>query len=100
VDVTVLSVADRMATRGDRSDEAIAKHLEVARQMASEALSWAAAPPRPPVRGDQIARALGVKPGPQLGHILAELEEASFAQEIGSAQEAIDRARELLAADG
>jgi putative nucleotidyltransferase with HDIG domain len=100
VDVTVLSVADRLATRGDRSDEAIARHLEVARQMAGEALSWAAAPPRPPVRGDQIVRALGVKPGPQLGHILAELEEASFAEEIGSAQEAMDRARQLLGADG
>jgi hypothetical protein len=48
------------------------------------------------VRGDLIARALGVKPGPQLGRILAELEEASFAREISSPQEAIDRARELL----
>ena len=31
VDVTVLSVADRLATRGTGSDEAIAKHLELAR---------------------------------------------------------------------
>lgn len=100
VDVTVLSVADRLATRGDRSEEAIAKHMEVARHMAREALGWAAEPPRPPVRGDQIAQALGMKPGPQLGHILAELEEASFAQEISSPQEAIEKARELLEADG
>ena len=100
VDVTVLSVADRLATRGDRSDEAIAKHLKLAREMSAEALRWAAEPPSPPVRGDQIARALGVKPGPRLGRILAELEEASFAEEIASPQEAIDRARELLGADG
>ncbi len=100
VDVTVLSVADRLATRGDRSDEAIAEHLELARQMLEEALRWEAAPPRPPVRGDQIARALGMKPGPQLGRILAELEEATFAHEIGSRQEAIERARELLGSDG
>ena len=34
--------------------------------------------------------------GPQLGWLLAELEEASFAQEIGSREEAVARARELL----
>jgi hypothetical protein len=100
VDVTVLSVADRLATRGDRADEAIARHLSLAREMSAEALRWVAEPPSPPVRGDQIARALGVKPGPRLGRILAELEEASFAEEIASPQEAIDRARELLGADG
>ena len=100
LDVTLLSVADRLATRGDRSEEAIAKHVELARQMAREALRWVAEPPRSPVRGDEITRELGVEPGPQLGHILAELEEAAFAQEIASPQEAIDRARELLEADG
>jgi putative nucleotidyltransferase with HDIG domain len=100
VDVTVLSVADRLATRGDRADEAIAKHLELAEQMVDEALQWAAAPPQPPVRGDQLARALGVKPGPELGRVLAELEAASFAREIASPHEAIERARQLLSADG
>ena len=33
VDVTVLSVADRLATRGDNSERAISKHLELARDM-------------------------------------------------------------------
>ena len=33
VDVTVLSVADRLATRGDNSERAISKHLELAREM-------------------------------------------------------------------
>src|SRR4051794_2109771 len=37
-DVTVLSVADRLATRGRKADEAIAKHLELAREMMAEAL--------------------------------------------------------------
>jgi hypothetical protein len=32
--------------------------------------------------------------------MLAELEEASFAGEIGSREEAIERARELLSRDG
>jgi putative nucleotidyltransferase with HDIG domain len=99
VDVTVLSVADRLATRGDRSSEAIAKHLELADQLLGEALAWAAHPPRPPLRGNELARALGVPPGPELGRLLEELEQASFAHEISSPQEALDRARELLGPD-
>lgn len=95
VDVTVLSVADRLATRGAGSDEAIRKHLQLADQLLGEALAWRAKPPRPPIRGDQLARELGIEPGPELGRILAELEEASFAGEIESAQEAVARAREL-----
>jgi len=95
VDVTVLSVADRLATRGDRSDEAIAKHLELARQMLGEALHWEQQPPRPPIRGDELAAELGLRPGPEVGRILAELEEASFAGEIVGRQDAIERARQL-----
>ena len=97
VDVTVLSVADRLATRGDRSEEAIAKHLELAGQMLGEALRWEADPPRSPVRGDELARELGLEPGPELGRILAELEEASFAREIESRRDAIELARGMLA---
>ncbi len=99
IDVTVLSVADRLATRGVQvGAEAIAKHLQLADQLLGESLEWIAEPPRPPVRGDELARALGVVPGPELGRILAELQEASFAHEIGSREEAIERARELLRA--
>jgi poly(A) polymerase len=97
VDVTVLSVADRLATRGDRAEEAIAAHLRLADQMLCEALHWLAEPPRPPIRGDQLRSALGLAPGPAVGELLAELEEAAFAQEVGSPQEAIERARELVA---
>jgi putative nucleotidyltransferase with HDIG domain len=96
VDVTVLSVADRLATRGTGSEQAIARHLELARQLLGEALTWLADPPRPPLRGDELARAVGVRPGPELGRVLAELEEASFAGEIAGREQAIDRARELL----
>ncbi|HEY1591673.1 MAG TPA: HD domain-containing protein [Solirubrobacteraceae bacterium] len=96
VDVTVLSVADRLATRGDRSEEAIAKHLELAEQMLGEALRFEADPPRPPIRGDELARELGLRPGPELGKILAELEEASFAAEVVTREDAIELARGLL----
>jgi poly(A) polymerase len=90
IDVTVLSIADRLATRGSGS------HLELAQDMLGEALDWVAHPPRPLIRGDELARALGLAPGPELGQILAELEEARFANEIASEPEAVARARELL----
>jgi poly(A) polymerase len=100
VDVTVLSVADRLATRGDNAERAIAAHLELARQMLAEGLAWIADPPRPPVRGDELAQALGIPPGPMVGDLLAELEAASFSGEVATPEEAIARARELIAANG
>jgi poly(A) polymerase len=99
VDVTVLSVADRLATRGDNAERAIARHLELARQMLAEGLAWVADPPRPPLRGDELASALGIKPGPVVGGLLAELEAASFSGEVATREEAIARARELIASE-
>jgi hypothetical protein len=97
VDVTLLSVADRLATRGRGAEQAIARHLELARHLLGEGLAWRANRPRPPLRGDELARAVGLRPGPEIGRVLAELEEASFAGEVASPDEAIERARELLA---
>ena len=96
VDVTVLSVADRLATRGDNAQRAIAAHLELARGMLGEALDWEADPPRAPIRGDELARALGIAPGPELGRLLGELQAAAYAGEIGGRQQAIARARALI----
>ncbi len=96
VDVTVLSVADRLATRGDDAERAIARHLELAREMIGAALAWEADPPRPPVRGDELAAALGLAPGPQLGSLLAELQAAAYAGEVDGPQEAVARARQLI----
>jgi putative nucleotidyltransferase with HDIG domain len=95
VDVTLLSVADRLATRGRNAEEAIAKHLTLARELIGPALAWHAAggPPKPPIRGDELAAALGIEPGPQLGALLAELEEATYAGEVASAQDAVGHAR-------
>jgi putative nucleotidyltransferase with HDIG domain len=96
VDVTLLSVADRLATRGQGADVAIERHVELARQLMGDALAWRARRPRPPVRGNELVRALGVVPGPALGRLLAELEQAAFAGEITTREQAIARARELL----
>jgi poly(A) polymerase len=96
VEVTLLSVADRLSTRGDDSEVAIAKHRELARQLMGEALAWLADPPRPPVRGDELARALGIEPGPLVGGLLRELQAESFSGELETREQAIERARQLI----
>jgi poly(A) polymerase len=95
-DVIALSVADRLATRGRGSEKAIARHLELARRLLGEAFAWAADPPRPPLRGDELARALGISPGPEIGRLLGQLEEDAFAGELETPEQAVARARELL----
>ena len=98
VDVTLLSVADRLATRGHKADEAIARHLELARQLLGEALRWRReGPPEPLLRGDDLAAELGIERGPELGRLLGELEAAQFAGEIATQEDAVARAREVLA---
>jgi putative nucleotidyltransferase with HDIG domain len=99
-DVTVLSVADRLATRGDGAERAIARHLELARLLMREALLWVTDPPRPPIRGDELSSALGIRPGPVVGELLHELEEASYAGEISSRKEAIEHARQRIERGG
>ena len=54
----------------------------------------------PLVRGDELARALGIAPGPRLGELLAAIAEARFAGEVATPGEAVALARGLLAADG
>jgi poly(A) polymerase len=100
VDVTVLSVADRLATRGRNSERAIALHLQVAREMLDEALHYESAPPTPPLRGDELAAGLGIAPGPQIGSLLSELTAAAFAGEVTDREQALSLARALIDAAG
>jgi poly(A) polymerase len=97
VDVTVLSVADRLATRGRNSERAIARHLELARAMIGDALAFEADPPRSPLRGDELSDALGIAPGPQLGALLGELTAAAFTGEAAGREQAVALARTLIA---
>lgn len=98
VDVTLLSIADRLATRGDNAQEAIEKHMRVAQAMLQDALSWhRQGPPRPLLRGDLLARELGIEPGPKLGELLEALREAQYAGEVANQEAALAYTRSLLA---
>jgi poly(A) polymerase len=96
VEVTLLSCADRLATRGRNADAAIAAHLDLARELMPEALEWRAhGPPKPPLRGDELAEQLGIEPGPELGALLSRLSEARFTGEAATREEAVELARRL-----
>lgn len=96
VEVGVLSVADRMATRGRKHEEGIPRHVGFAVEMTDTALDWRANPLKPVIRGDELATAVGIEPGPKLGELLAVIAEAQYAGEVTSAEEAIALARSAL----
>lgn len=99
VDVTLLSVADRLATRGRKAEEAIAKHVGLAHEVLPAALAWRAEGARAPlVPGDKLAAELELEPGPELGRLLAEIDEARYAGEVATRAEAIALASRLRSA--
>lgn len=93
-DVTLLTIADRLSARGSgplATEEAIEAHLALAREMLAAALDWRReGPPAPLLRGDELARELGLGEGPELGGLLAELEAAQYAGEVGDRQGALE----------
>jgi poly(A) polymerase len=98
-DVTLLTVADRLAARGEgplASEEMVNAHLDLAREMLRDALAWHRdGSPRPPVSGDELADELGLSPGPEMGRLLEELRAEAFTGEITSRTQALERARQL-----
>lgn len=97
VDVTLLTVADRLSARGVgpiASPEMVAAHLQLAREMVAAGLDWRReGPPAPLLRGDEITAELGIEPGPELGSALAELEAAQYAGEVTNRAGAIEHLR-------
>jgi poly(A) polymerase len=99
VDVTLLSILDRLATRGDRARESIDAHMALARAMLADALAWrAGGPPQALWRGDELAAELGIATGPEVGRLLQELAAAQYGGEISTREQALAHARAFLAA--
>jgi putative nucleotidyltransferase with HDIG domain len=99
VDVTLLTVADRLSARGAgplARPEMVEAHLALARQMIAAALDWRRdGPPAPLLRGDELAAELGLEQGPQLGELLSELEAAQYAGEVRDRAAAVEHARQV-----
>jgi poly(A) polymerase len=90
VDVTLLSVCDRLATRGSKAEQAIETHVALAQRMLGDALCWHQdGPPKPLLRGDELARELGIGLGPRVGELLAQLTEAQYGGRVGTREQAI-----------
>ncbi len=90
VDVTLLSIADRLATRGDArrggDRRAPARRARDARRRAR----WQrGGPPRPLLRGDELGRELAIAPGPRIGELLEELAAAQYAGEVLTREQAL-----------
>ncbi len=100
VDVTLLTIADRLSARGAgplASPEMVEAHLSLARELIAEALDWRRdGPPAPLLRGDELAAALGIEPGPELGRAMGELEAAQYAGELDDREAAVEHARNWL----
>ncbi len=97
VDVTLLSIADRLATRGERAEQAVRAHLRLAGGMLAETLRWRRlGPPAPLLRGDELARELGIATGPRVGELLEELAAAQYAGELANREDALDYAQRLM----
>ncbi|WP_217923562.1 HD domain-containing protein [Miltoncostaea oceani] len=78
VEIIVLSVADRLATRGPRTSEsAVRRHLVLAREVMDAHFALVdRGPVTPLLAGDEIAAAAGRPPGAWLGPVVEELREA------------------------
>jgi hypothetical protein len=75
----------------------IEAHLELAREVLPEAVAWHRdGPPRSPIAGDDLAGALGIQPGPQLGRLLTEIEAGVFTGEVTSSDDAMRVAKAAL----
>jgi poly(A) polymerase len=94
VDVTLLSVADRLATRGAKAERAIDAHMTLARRMLGDALRWRAeGPPAPVLRGDELAAELDIPLGPRVGELLGDLVRAQYTGRVQTREQAIAFAR-------
>jgi poly(A) polymerase len=82
----VLSVSDRIATRGDRTPpESLARHFRIARDVFGDA---PAGPPRRLLTGVEVMEHLGLPPGPDVGLALDLLQEEIDCGEVTTPDQA------------
>jgi putative nucleotidyltransferase with HDIG domain len=95
----VLSLSDRMATRGSRSRlRHLRRHAETASELLGLVELLEQERGEPLLRGDEIAAATGAT-GAEIGRLVAELAEEQAAQAVTSREEALTFVREQVRQD-
>lgn len=102
VEVTVLALADRLATRGRRAEEAIEAHAALTRHMLPVALDWRAAggAPAPLLDGDDLVARVGRPPGRWLADALERQRRARYVDPQLTVDGALDAALDEPSSDG
>ncbi|MDX6593061.1 MAG: poly(A) polymerase [Gaiellales bacterium] len=96
----VLSLSDRMATRGSRSRlRHLRRHAETAAELLGLIEVLEQERGEPLLRGDEIAAATDVA-GPEIGRLVAELAEEQAARTVTTREEAIAFVRKQVRQDG
>jgi poly(A) polymerase len=93
-----LSLADHLATVGPRRNvDAVREHARlVAYVIHQRVTEQRVTAPARLVRGDDLIAALGIEPGPEVGRLLSEIEEAQAAGEVTTREEALALARKRV----
>jgi tRNA nucleotidyltransferase/poly(A) polymerase len=96
VDVLLVALADYQAT-GTTRGPGWPAYLAHADQLLSFAFQQETQVGPPLLNGSRIMSAFDLQPGPIIGHVLGQVQEAQAAGEIATPEEALDLARRVLA---
>lgn len=102
VDAVLISLADFLATyTPPPPQQEWGRRLEAARKLLEAHFERPGEVIRPPalIRGNELAAALGLSPGPRLGRLLEEIREAQASGEVTTRSQAIELARAALRQD-
>ena len=98
VGTVLLFLADFLGARGERVEpDALDAALTHMLAWLQPGLGEATIVPAPLLKGDEVIRLLGLKPGPEIGRLLDALQEAQAAGEVTSREEAIAFLRRITA---
>jgi putative nucleotidyltransferase with HDIG domain len=99
IEVLLLSLADRLATRGPEfSEEELQRHKELVARLVKEYFHRREklAAKKRLLTGDDLMERFGLTPGPLIGRLLAELEEAEVTGKVANKEEAFEFADKLI----
>lgn len=94
----MLAVSDRLSIQGRLvTEEAVARHLQITREMMDAAIAAEEAEPLPKlIDGDDLMKEFSLEPGPVVGRLLERIDEEQRLGHVTSREEAISAAGRFL----